>query len=68
MDQEDAMPVATATNVINLRAPAAKQKLIDQAARVSGKNRTEFILDASCEKALEVFADRTQFVLNRQAM
>jgi uncharacterized protein (DUF1778 family) len=57
-----------ATKVINFRAPAAKQALIDQAAQVSGKNRTEFILDAACEKAREVLADQTHFALGRQAM
>lgn len=59
--------MTTATRVINFRAPAAKQALIDHAAQVSGKNRTDFILDASCEKAREVLADRTQFGLNTQA-
>lgn len=58
----------TATRVINFRAPAAKQALIDHAAQVSGKNRTDFILDASCEKAQEVLADRTSFSLSRQAL
>ena len=58
---------ATNTAVINLRAPHAKRALIDQAARASGKNRSEFILDASCEKAQEVLADRTQLVLDAKA-
>jgi uncharacterized protein (DUF1778 family) len=60
---------ATAANkIINFRASAAKQTLIDQAARVAGKSRTDFILDASCEKAREVLADQTHFALDRQAM
>lgn len=62
------MAAVTATKVINFRAPAAKQALIDLAAHVSGKNRTDFILDASCEKAQEVLADRTHFALSRQAL
>ncbi len=57
-----------ATKVINFRAPAAKQALIDRAAQVSGMNRTEFILDASCGKAHEVLAEQTHFVLSREAM
>jgi uncharacterized protein (DUF1778 family) len=56
----------TASKVINFRTPAAKQALIDQAVAVSGKNRTEFILDAVCEKARELLADQTRFVLNRR--
>jgi uncharacterized protein (DUF1778 family) len=58
---------AANTAVINLRAPSAKRALIDQAAQASGKNRSEFILDASCEKAQEVLADRTQFALDPRA-
>lgn len=60
-------PVA-ASKVINFRAPAAKQALIDHAAQVSGKNRTDFILDAVCEKAREVLADQTQFAVTRETM
>jgi uncharacterized protein (DUF1778 family) len=35
---------------------------------VSGMNRTEFILDALCEKAREVLADQTRFALGRQGL
>ena len=62
------MTSATASKVINLRAPASKQALIDHAADVLGKNRSEFILEASCEKAREVLADQTQFTLGRRAL
>ena len=59
---------ASATRVINFRAPVSKQALIDHAAHVSGKNRTDFILDASCEKAQEVLADQTHFALCHAAL
>jgi uncharacterized protein (DUF1778 family) len=62
------MPASPPTKVINFRAPSAKQALIDQAAEALGKSRTEFILEASCEKAREVLADRTHFVLKPEAM
>ncbi len=62
------MTAAATTKTINFRAPASKQALIDHAAEVLGKNRTEFILEASCEKAREVLADQTHFTLSRQAM
>lgn len=62
------MTAAAANRVINFRAPAVKRELIDQAAQASGKSRTDFILDASCEKAQEVLADRTDFALSRQAL
>jgi uncharacterized protein (DUF1778 family) len=57
---------AIASKVVNFRMPAAKQALIDHAVEVSGMNRTEFILDALCEKAREVLADQTRFALGRQ--
>jgi uncharacterized protein (DUF1778 family) len=53
---------------INLRAPATKRALIDQAAEIAGKTRTDFMLEASCEKAQEVLADRTRFVLNAEQL
>ncbi len=59
---------AAPSKVINFRAPAAKQALIDRAVEISGMSRTDFILDAACEKAREVLADQTQFVLDRAAM
>lgn len=59
---------AVPSKVINFRAPAAKQALIDHAVEVSGMNRTEFILDAVCEKAREVLADQTQFALSRHVL
>jgi len=57
------LPMATASKVINFRAPADKQELIDRAVQISGVNRTEFILDAACDRAREVLADQTQFLL-----
>jgi uncharacterized protein (DUF1778 family) len=62
------MAAPAATKTINFRAPASKQALIDHAAEVLGKTRTEFILEASCEKAREVLADQAHFTLSRQAM
>lgn len=46
---------------INLRARAAQKDLIDRAAELQGKKRTEFMLEAACEKAEEVLLDKTFF-------
>jgi len=43
---------------LNLRVPPEVRDLIDQAARALGKNRTEFILEASCRAAEEALLDR----------
>ena len=61
------MGMTAVTRIINFRASAAKQSLIDQAARVAGKSRTDFILEASCEKAHEILADQTHFALDKKA-
>lgn len=51
---------------INLRAHAEQRDLIDQAARLLGKNRSDFMLDAACEKAQGVMLDQVFFTLNAQ--
>jgi uncharacterized protein (DUF1778 family) len=49
---------------INLRTSVTKRELIDHAATLTGKSRSAFMLDASCEKAEEVLADQTRFALS----
>ena len=51
----------TASSVINLRTPAAQRELIDRAAQLQGKSRTEFMLEASREKAQQVLLDQNLF-------
>ncbi|GEM_PF-654375 len=48
---------------INLRARGAQRDLIDRAARMLGKNRSDFMLEASCEKAQGVMLDQVYFAL-----
>lgn len=55
---------AARETIINLRAPAAQRALIDQAAQVQGKSRTDFMLEAAYEKAQQVLLDRTVFALD----
>ena len=49
---------------INLRARAAQRDIIDRAARIQGKNRTDFMLEAACEKAEHVLVDKVFFALD----
>lgn len=56
-----------ASTVINLRTPPAQRDLIDRAARLSGKSRTEFMLEASREKAEQVLLDQTLFAVDARA-
>ena len=41
--------------------------LIDHAAELTGKNRTDFVLDAARQKAHDVLIDRTLMLVNAQA-
>jgi uncharacterized protein (DUF1778 family) len=54
---------APASTVINLRTPASQRELIDRAAQLQGKSRTEFMLEASREKAQQVLLDQTLFTV-----
>lgn len=52
---------------INLRATRKQRSLIDQAAETLGKNRSDFMLEASCREAEAVLLDRRYFALDDDA-
>lgn len=49
---------------INLRAKPEQRDLIDQAATLLGKNRSDFMLEAACERARAVVLDQVFFSLD----
>lgn len=49
---------------INLRALAEQRDLIDYAAQLQGKNRSDFMLEAACDKAQAVILDQVFFSLD----
>lgn len=49
---------------INLRAMPEQRDLIDHAASVLGKNRSDFMLEAACERAQSVLLDQVFFRLD----
>jgi uncharacterized protein (DUF1778 family) len=49
---------------INLRALPEQRDLIDHAASLLGKNRSDFMLEASCDKAQAVLLDQVFFKLD----
>ncbi len=49
---------------INLRALPAQRDLIDHAANLLGKNRSDFMLEAACDKAQAVVLDQVFFSLD----
>ncbi|NBQ89129.1 MAG: DUF1778 domain-containing protein [Betaproteobacteria bacterium] len=48
---------------INLRALPQQRDLIDQAARLLGKKRSDFMLEAACDRAQSVLLDQVLFTL-----
>jgi len=49
---------------INLRALPDQRDLIDHAASLLGKNRSDFMLEAACDKAQAVVLDQVFFGLD----
>jgi uncharacterized protein (DUF1778 family) len=49
---------------INLRALPEQRDLIDQAATLLGKNRSDFMLEAACDRARAVVLDQVFFTLD----
>lgn len=61
-------PVSTARTprrkALNLRIKPEEQGLIDRAARLAGKTRTDFVLEAARRAAIETLTDRTMFAVD----
>jgi len=49
---------------INLRALSEQRDLIDRAASALGKNRSDFMLEAACDRAQAVLLDQVFFQLD----
>ncbi len=54
-------------NTLNLRIKPELRGLIDRAAELSGKNRTDFVLDAARVAAEDALLDRTVFAVDAKA-
>ena len=53
---------------INIRVLPEQRDLIDQAAEVLGKNRSDFMLEASCDRAQQVLLDQVFFALDNEKL
>jgi len=51
---------------INLRALPEQRDLIDQAASLLGKSRSDFMLETACQRAREVVLDQVFFTLDAE--
>jgi uncharacterized protein (DUF1778 family) len=52
---------------LNIRIQPQVRQLIDRAARLAGKNRTDFVLDAARRAAEDTLLDRTVLSLSTKA-
>lgn len=57
-------PFPDAKGSINLRIEAQTRQLIDDAAAVLGKTRTEFMIESARKLAIDVLLDQRLFVLD----
>jgi uncharacterized protein (DUF1778 family) len=62
-----AMPSHEDTVTIQMRAKPHQREIIDRAAEVLGKNRTEFMIETSVVEAQKVLLDQTIFHLDESA-
>lgn len=51
---------------INLRALPEQRDLIDEAASLLGKNRSDFMLEVACERAQAILLDQVFFQLDNE--
>jgi uncharacterized protein (DUF1778 family) len=65
------MPVSTRhptrREALNIRIQPQVRKLIDRAAQLTGKNRTNFVLDAARRAAEDALLDRELFTVSPKA-
>lgn len=63
------MPTTTQTkpsrrDTLNIRIKPDERGLIDRAAELAGKTRTDFVLEAARRAAVETLTDRTLFAID----
>lgn len=59
-------PTESAKGSINLRIEARTRRLIDEAAAVLGKTRTEFMVESARSLAIDVLLDQRLFALTAE--
>ncbi len=57
-------PRARRETVVNLRMTQAMRDVVDSAAAVVGKTRTDFIIESTHQRAVDVLLDQRLFVLD----
>jgi uncharacterized protein (DUF1778 family) len=62
-----AAPPRVRRDTLNLRIKPEERGLIDRAARLTGKTKTDFVLDAARRAAEDALLDRTLFLAGPDA-
>ena len=57
---------STKRDTLNLRIKPAERGLIDRAALLTGKTRTDFVLEAARRAAVEALTERTLFSVSAE--
>ena len=60
-------PLKPPRETLNLRIPLVERTLIDRAAAIRGRTRTEFVLQAARQEAESVLLDRAMFSVTPEA-
>src|SRR5271169_6186774 len=66
-DMRVAQREAAKREALNFRIKPQVRELIDRAAELAGKNRTDFVLDAARRAAEDTLLDRTVFTFSSKA-
>ena len=61
------VPAKAPRETLNLRIKPELRALIDRAAEATGKNRTDFVLNAARHAAEDVLLDRTELLVTPEA-
>jgi len=62
----EGVPARETKGSINLRIDVNTRQLIDEAAAILGKTRTEFMVESARRQAIDVLLDQRLFVLNAE--
>lgn len=60
-------PAHRRTAAINIRVPKRTRRLIDRAAAIAGKTRSEFMLESATQQATDVLLDQRLVALDPEA-
>lgn len=59
-----AMATREKLDVVNLRIDEVRKSLIDEAAKLQGKSRTEFMVEAAYKEAEQIILDQKIYILD----